>query len=222
MAIGTPVHVTRQGGSGALLTSPGLGINPPALDCLLVCVSRYSSAAAPGIPVISGGTGVSWVQKFTVLLDPGSGDRMRLSLWAAQVPDPAPATFFVTCTNPDSGARTAFHVVRIPGASAAGITNFAQDDDGNGDPAATLPVSIGPASISFAFAGWPGTAAVDPPASGFTELNEFIQADQVSQTSYHLTPQNTATWTTSNNANSLGAIVEIPPLGRTRMSAVWF
>jgi hypothetical protein len=221
MAIGTPVHVTRQGGSGALLTSPGLGITPPALDLLLVGVSRFSASGLPGIPAISGGTGVSWAQVFTQPLDLGSGNRMRLSLWAAQVPDPAPATFFVTCTNPDSGPRTAFHVVRIPGASAA-ITNFAVDDDANGDPSATLPASIGPASISFAFAGWPGTTAVDPPATGFTELNEFIQADQVSQTSYHLTPQNSAAWTTANNANSLGAIVEIPPLGRTRIAAVWF
>jgi hypothetical protein len=112
-------------------------------------------------------------------------------------------------------------VVRIPGASAA-ITNFNVGSSGTGDPTATLPTSIGPASISFAFAGWPGTTAVDPPATGFTELNEFIQDDQVSQTSYHLTPQNSAAWTTSNNANSLGAIVEIPPLGRTRVSAVWF
>lgn len=221
MAIGTPVHVTRQGGSGALLTSPGAGINPAATHLLLAPVSRFSASGAPGIPVISGGAGVSWVQIFTSLLDTGSGDRMRMSLWAAQVPDPAPAIFNVTCTNPDSGPRTAFHVVRIPGASAA-ITNFAVDDDANGDPSATLPASIGPASISFAFAGWPGTNAVDPPATGFTELNEFIQADQVSQTSYHLTPQNSAAWTTANNANSLGAIVEIPPLGRTRVSAVWF
>jgi hypothetical protein len=217
MPVGTPVHRVRNNGTGGSITTTVM-FTPAVGSLLLVPVGRKSNVSVPTEPTISGG-GLAWSLAGQSTMDVGSGQRWRYGLWKALVTEPV-AAFAVTSTQ-IGGTPTIFMCCEIPGA-AAGITNLDFDEDTAGDPVAVLGAAPAAASISMAFAVFDGTTAVAPP-SGFTELNEHIAASPsiVHQSSYSMTPVDTATWSTTNG-HSMGLIVEIKPAGRTRAAAVWF
>lgn len=211
----TPVHRGQKSGTGSTLVTASF--TPAAGSLLLVPWGRRWNVGAPAASTITDSTARTWTP---ITFSPEAADNG--SLWVRIGMSWAIATgaaMTVTASQP-SGAKTGFHVTEIPGASSA-ISNFASDDDTAGDPNAVMATPSG-ASISYAFALFCGTNAVDPP-SGFTELYEQItNTDCVTQSSWKAAPTDTAAWTTPNNSMSLGLIAEIGPTGRTRAVGLWF
>lgn len=216
MPVGTPVHRLVNNGTGAIITTTGTASFAVG-SLVLASVARRGGAALPPAPVVSGGS-LTWTALIPDgTLDTGSGVRLRLSLWGTLITAAAPA--FAVTTTQTSGPTTSLIVTEIPGAAGT-VTNYAYDDDGAGDPAATMGAA-GAASIAMAFLAVDAATGINPP-SGFTELRENNTAAGLThQTNFIASPTTTATWSTAGG-NSLGLIVEIRPAGRTRAAAAWF
>lgn len=218
MSLGTPIHRGSNGGTGSTHAVTLSGA-PAAGSLLLATVGRRYNSALPAAPAITSNNALTWntVALSPATIDTGSGIRLRIfAAWAIATGAETTVTAAYA-----SGPKSAIHVTEIPRAFA-GISNFAADDDAAGDPTAVM-AAPGGASLSFAFAAFTDVNPVSPPATGFTELHERVTStDLITQTSYHMTATDTAAWTTSNNTNALGAIMEIRPAGRMRAVGLWF
>lgn len=214
--IGTPVHRGAAAGTGATLTTASF--TPAAGSLLVACFGRRSGTGLPPLSVIADSTARGWtaVAFSPDGIDTGSGTRARIGVsWAI-----ATGAAMTVTASQASGPKTGLIVTEIPGAFG-GIANFGSDDDGNGDPTAVM-ATPGGASLSLAFGMFTGTSTISPP-TGFTELFEQItNTDLVTETAYKFPAGDTAAWTTPNNSNSLGAIMEIRPAGRARAAFLWF
>lgn len=219
MSLGTPIHRGSNGGTGSTHTVTLSGA-PAAGSLLVATVGRRYNSALPAVPVITSNNGLTWntVALSPATIDTGSGIRVRIfAAWAVAL-----GTEISVAAAYASGPKSAIHVTEIPRAFA-GISNFGSDADSLGDPTAIMTNPPNGASLSLAFGVFTDSNTVSPPATGFTELHErTTSTDLITQTSYHMTATDTAAWTTSNEDNALGAIMEIKPAGRTRAVGLWF
>lgn len=218
MSLGTPVHRGSNGGTGST-HAVTLSAAPAVGSLLVATVGRRYNVSLPGAPTITSSPTLTWntLALSPATIDTGAGIRVRIfAAWAVVA-----GTVTTVTASYAAGPKSAIHVTEIPGAFG-GISNFDADDDASGDPTAVMSAVSG-ASLSLAFGVFTDVNSVAVP-SGFTaELHERITSlDLVTQTSYKTVATDTAAWTTSNNTNALGAIMEIAPAGRTRAVGLWF
>lgn len=203
MALGTPALATPTvGGGGTGITTASF---TPTLGALLIALGACRGSSLPGTLTLNP-SALTWTPIIAGLYDDGASPRIRGRAWAAVVDAASAMTVQVTST---SAGKCALSIVQITG--AAGIpSNYAEDDNGTGDPTVVLPSAPAASSTVIGLYAAAGAAAMTPP-SGYTELDEQVtSSDLITEVVYDAgSAATSAAWTSATNTRSIGLLVEI-------------
>lgn len=203
MALGTPTLATPTVGQGG--TSVTTASFTPTLGALLIALGSCRGSSPPGVLTLNP-SALTWTPIISGLYDNGTSPRVRGRMWAAVVSSASAMTVQVTST---SAGKVALSIVQITG--AAGIpSNYAEANNGSGDPTATLPSAPAASSTVIGLYAAAGAAAMTPP-SGYTELDEQVtSSDLITEVVYDAgSAATSAAWTSATNTRSIGLLVEI-------------